>query len=1208
MRNFRFSFTSAILLFLCLFVNYGMADVIIDPHGFAVPISEGDEIVTDITLTNNGDEDVTFDTRVRSVRREQDERLGPRRDNPGDIIQEVELNYLQSSGFAWDVENRIMYAAHTVDARITGYEWDGEEITDVPVDFVTNGIPAASLIALGYFEGVLYTVYWVQTLIYRYDTDGNQLESIVTQWDAGIYGSGITIDPETELLYYSGIWANDAGPAQIKVYDMNDDFNQVGLLTGFEDIGENHNTDVRNRITWAPEHTDGNLWIFQRDPDGDDGLGPFWPPYAAWQVNVIPGEDEEWDWELVDHFEVESDAWSNGIGHDGENLWIGTREEQGNIARVVDDGIIESGWLFLDAEEGVIPGGEDFVIAATAMPMDFEPGVHELKLRFMFDDPDLPYIEMSAVMVYDMPSADLVCTITDPTINDGEPVEGIQASLDYYLMTRYSDENGELGITDLPVGDYTLLVTAPDYLPQEVGFLVEEDDEVVELAIELEHAEFNPSTDDFLEILGPDDATELGFTATNDGNGDLEYTAERRLIGDANADPWNLRLSYNVGAAVEDNRIEGVIFVNGNFYVSGENSREPAIYIFDQDGNYVDQFFQPNEGGGRMRDLAWDGTLLWGADQDFIYGFTLEGNVEHQFESPFHPAGPLTYDPVNQWLWLASTTTQIVAFDLDGNEQAEIPRLGLRKYGLAYYPDDPDGCPLYLFHYLEDQQTVSKWNADAGEWIFVRTLTPEEGGSCGGAFITNTYDIYSWVFMNISNDGANDRIDIWQLDARRDWFGIAPEGGVIVAGDEQDFTLTLNAADLTPERYQGEIVFTHNGVGAETIIPVELNVRIGRINAQRTIGLERGWNMSSVNLQPEPMDDVPALMASLVEQDLLLLVKNSAGNFYNPEYEFCNIEEWIVSEGYLIKVDEACELTLEGMTVLEEDPIALVDGWQMIAYYPRIPIEATIAFSGIENQLTIAKDGAGQFYNPEWGFSNMGNLREGLGYQVKVDGDVELVYQLRRQEGELASASDHVKPCRFLSEVTPTGSNMSLLILAEDADDAEIGVYCRGLLVGSGVVSDGRAGVAVWGDDPTTLTLDGAADGDELTVKLFSDGEEVAFDITYLTGKAQYQADEFAVGKLAVNAGVPNVFSLAAPYPNPFNSTVRLSFNLPEASDVLLTIHDLQGRLVATLTNQQFSAGLHNIVWKAESYPSGVYVARLNSELGSKSAKMLYIR
>jgi len=302
-----------------------------------------------------------------------------------------------------------------------------------------------------------------------------------------------------------------------------------------------------------------------------------------------------------------------------------------------------------------------------------------------------------------------------------------------------------------------------------------------------------------LTEIAPDSDMQMNLNIENDGNGPLTYSIDRRLLGDANAEPWELRVSHNIGAELEDNRIEGVIFVNDNFYVSGEHDDEPAIYIFDHDGNYVDLFLQPNEGGGRMRDLAWDGTLLWGADQDFIYGFTLEGEVIHQFESPFSPTGPIVWDPENQWLWVASTTTAIKALDINGDEQAEIPRTGLRKYGLAYYPSDPDGCPLYLFHYLENQQTVSKWDAEAEAWIYVRTLTPDDGGSCGGAFITNTYDIYSWVFMNISNNGADDRIDIWQLDARRDWFGIAPEEGIIVAGDEQEFTLTLNAADLTPE-------------------------------------------------------------------------------------------------------------------------------------------------------------------------------------------------------------------------------------------------------------------------------------------------------------------------------------------------------------------------------------------------------------------------
>jgi hypothetical protein len=76
----------------------------------------------------------------------------------------------------------------------------------------------------------------------------------------------------------------------------------------------------------------------------------------------------------------------------------------------------------------------------------------------------------------------------------------------------------------------------------------------------------------------------------------------------------------------------------------------------------------------------------------------------------------------------------------------------------------------------------------------------------------------------------------------------------------------------------------------------------------------------------------------------------------------------------------------------------------------------------------------------------------------------------------------------------------------------------------------------------------------------------------------------------AVTPVLPKEFSLASPYPNPFNSTVRLSFALPGAGYARLTLDDLSGREVARLADGQFGAGEHSFSYSAGGLPSGVYL------------------
>jgi len=93
----------------------------------------------------------------------------------------------------------------------------------------------------------------------------------------------------------------------------------------------------------------------------------------------------------------------------------------------------------------------------------------------------------------------------------------------------------------------------------------------------------------------------------------------------------------------------------------------------------------------------------------------------------------------------------------------------------------------------------------------------------------------------------------------------------------------------------------------------------------------------------------------------------------------------------------------------------------------------------------------------------------------------------------------------------------------------------------------------------------------------------------------------------------PITFELHNNYPNPFNPSTVISFNLAENSYICLEVLNALGQNVKTLLHQNMNAGEYNIVWNGdnesgENIAAGVYFFRLTNGQFSKTRKMVLIK
>lgn len=90
---------------------------------------------------------------------------------------------------------------------------------------------------------------------------------------------------------------------------------------------------------------------------------------------------------------------------------------------------------------------------------------------------------------------------------------------------------------------------------------------------------------------------------------------------------------------------------------------------------------------------------------------------------------------------------------------------------------------------------------------------------------------------------------------------------------------------------------------------------------------------------------------------------------------------------------------------------------------------------------------------------------------------------------------------------------------------------------------------------------------------------------------------------------LPEEYSLNQNYPNPFNPTTTISFDLPEPSDVKITVYDITGRIVSTLINEFLPAGQYKYNWTIpDGLSSGIYLYRMETPNYSAAQRMIVLK
>ena len=276
----------------------------------------------------------------------------------------------------------------------------------------------------------------------------------------------------------------------------------------------------------------------------------------------------------------------------------------------------------------------------------------------------------------------------------------------------------------------------------------------------------------------------------------------------------------------------------------------------------------------------------------------------------------------------------------------------------------------------------------------------------------------------------------------------------------------------------------------------------------------------------------------------------------------------------------------------------------------------------VEDSLYMVKDGDGNFYIPEWDYDGIVDMEVGQGYHVMMYGLDTLVYTASKFNAMIASFNT-----TNFSFVSPTCYNQSIIVESIDLGEIEIeagdelAAFTPGGICCGGVVCHGFFPLifAAWEDDETTYEIDGFQPDQEIRFRFWDRSEDLVIIISNTDSQEGRVPlfNDYPYSVVNIGSAIdisqplfPQEFKLYPNFPNPFNSTTRISFCIVDAGKVEVKVYDQLGRHIGALCNQNLTTGFHNLSWdgtdlNGRPVNSGVYFCRIQLDDKSETIRMV---
>ncbi len=384
------------------------------------------------------------------------------------------------------------------------------------------------------------------------------------------------------------------------------------------------------------------------------------------------------------------------------------------------------------------------------------------------------------------------------------------------------------------------------------------------------------------------------------------------------------------------------------------------------------------------------------------------------------------------------------------------------------------------------------------------------------------------------------------------------------------------------------------------------------------ITLNNGWNLISWNVEyhGDVYEAFEPIMGCL---DVVHSFELGALTFA-PELDgFNTLTHVDAHHGYWVRVN--CDTTLRicGDPLAPWETIACEPGWNLISYWPPdwLMVEDALVSILPHLQQAMSFEVIAQVWMPEMAkFNTLKAMKPLLGYWAKVDTWLQVVYpgfipfdctssEIVVRDPNSGATSAGIEPSR--SWMSVYGDDISVDGQALTGN-SRLEFRAGDVVCGEGVYTDGILKLTpIYGRDASGETSKLYAEDDDV-ISVFVEDKRVYPDLVWTGDGTRVRLAELTSG-----VALPTVFALKQNYPNPFNPSTNIAFELPVDGHVSLSIFNVLGQRVTTVTDQHYPAGCHQVIWEGDDdggnrVATGIYFYRITVGDNVHTRKMMLLK